>query len=180
MFGRFSLLLLFTLPAPLVAQSRGASDAAKAKAALVPFTKLVGQWEGDARVMFVPGQPPQVVRQREDITLTNGGTMLKIVGIGRSTQPGAKDSVVLRASGTLWYDNATNKLRLVAQANGSDSVEADIQVKPDTLIWSFPIQGGRLRFTIAYTNTDWHEVGHFLMQGGNAIPTVEMRLKKVK
>ena len=62
MFGRFSLLLLLALPAPLLAQSRGASDPAKAKAALAPFTKVVGQWEGDARVMLVPGQPPQVVR----------------------------------------------------------------------------------------------------------------------
>ena len=175
MFGRFSLLVLFALPAPLLAQSD-----AKAKAALAPFAKLVGQWEGDARVMFVPGQPPQVVRQREDISLTNGGTRLKIVGIGRSTAPGAKDSVVLRASGTLWYDNTLNKLRLVAQANGSDSVEADIQVKPDTLIWGFPIQGGRLRFTIAYSSTDWHEVGHFIPNGMNPIPTVEMRLKKIK
>ena len=180
MFGRFSLLLLFALPAPLVAQSRGASDAAKAKAALAPFAKLAGQWEGDARVMLVPGQPPQVVRQREEITLTNGGTILKRVGVGRSTAPGAKDSVVLRASGTLWYDNTMNKLRLMAQANGSDSVEADIQVKPDTLIWGFPIQGGRLQFTIAYTSTDWHEVGHFIPNGMNPIPAMEMRMKKVK
>ena len=181
MFRRFSLLVLFVLPAPLMAQSRGASDPAKAKAALAPFTKLVGQWEGDARVMLVPGQPPQVVRQREDISLTDGGTKLKIVGIGRSTEPGAKDSVVFRASGTLWYDDALNKLRLVAQANGSENVEADIQVKPDTLIWGFPVQGGRIRFTIDYLNTYWHEVGHVIMAaGGNAIPTVEMRLKKVK
>jgi len=180
MFGRFSLLVLFALPTTLMAQSTGASDPAKAKAALAPFMKLVGQWEGDARVMLVPGQPAQVVRQREDITLIDGGTKLKIVGIGRSTEPGARDSVVFRASGTLWYDNALNKLRLVAQANGSENVEADIQVKPDTLIWGFPVQGGRIRFTIAYSNTDWHEVGHFLMQNGAAIPTVDMRLKKVK
>ena len=180
MYGRFSLLLLLALPAPLLAQSRGASDPAKAKAALAPFTKVVGQWEGDARVMLVPGQPPQVVRYRQEITMTNGGTILKLAGIGRSTEPGAKDSVILRASGTLWYDNTMNKLRLVARANGSDSVEADIQLKPDTLIWGIPVQGGRLRFTVAYGSTDWHEIGHFMLQGGNAIPAVEMRLKKVK
>ena len=175
---RCTALLLLAFPAVVLAQGNGAD--AKAKAALAPFMKLVGQWEGDARVMIVPGQPAQVVRQREDITLTNNGTMLRIVGIGRSTEPGAKDSIVLRAAGRLWYDNAMNKLRLLATANGSDTVEADIQVKPDTLIWGFPVQGGRIRFTIAYSNTDWHEVGHFLMQNGAAIPTVDMRLKKVK
>lgn len=174
---RFTALLLLALPTAILAQ--GNNDA-KAKAALAPFAKLVGKWEGDARVTMVPGQPAQVVRQYEDIQLTNNGTMLKIVGIGRSTEPGARDSVVFRAAGRLWYDNAVNKLRLLASANGSDTVEADIQVKPDTLIWGFPVQGGRIRFTIAYSNTDWHEVGHFLMQNGTAIPTVDMRLKKVK
>src|SRR5688572_1957675 len=104
MMVRFTALLLFALPSAAFAQ--GGADAAKAKAALAPFTKLVGQWEGDARVMLVPGQPAQVVRQREDITLTNNGTMLKIVGIGRSTEPGAKDSIVFRGGGRLWYDNA--------------------------------------------------------------------------
>jgi len=180
MYGRFSLLLLLALPAPLVAQSRGASDPAKAKAALAPFTKVVGQWEGDARVMLVPGQPPQVVRYRQDITMNNAGTILKLVGIGRSTEPGAKDSVILRASGTLSYDNTMNKLRLIAQANGSDPVEADIQVKPDTLIWGIPVQGGRLRFTVAYGSADWHQIGQFILQNGNAIPAMEMRLKKIK
>lgn len=174
---RFTALLLLALPTAIFAQG---SSNAKAKAALAPFAKLVGTWEGDARVMLVPGQPAQVVRQREDITLTNNGTMLKIVGIGRSTDPGAKDSIVFRGGGRLWYDNAMNRLRLLASANGSDTVEADIQVKPDTLIWSVPVQGGRIRFTIAYSNTDWHEVGHYLMQNGAAIPTVDMRLKKVK
>ena len=176
MIARAALCLLTVLPLAVHAQA----DAAKAKAALAPFAKLVGTWEGDARIMLVPGQPAQVVRQREDITLSNNGTMLKIVGVGRSTEPGAKDSVVFRGGGRLWYDNAMNKLRLLASANGSDTVEADIQVKPDTLIWSVPIQGGRIRFTIAYSTTDWHEVGHFLMQNGTAIPTVDMRLRKVK
>src|SRR5688572_21760348 len=178
MIARLALCLCLS-PAALVAQA-GGSDAAKAKAALAPFMKLVGQWEGEARVMLVPGQPAQVMRQREDITLINNGTMLKIVGVGRSTESGAKDSVVFRGGGRLWYDNAMNKLRLLASANGSDTVEADIQVKPDTLIWSVPIQGGRIRFTIAYTNTDWHEVGHYIREGMPPIPTVEMRLKKAK
>ena len=69
---------------------------------------------------------------------------------------------------------------MIAKTAGSDSVEADIQVRPDTLIWGFPVQGGRIRFTIAYSNTDWHEVGHYIREGMPPIPTIEMRLKKVK
>jgi len=173
---RFTLCLLAALPSAMLAQG----DAAKAKAALAPFAKLVGQWEGDARVTIVPGQPAQVVRQHEDIQLTNGGTVLKVHGVGRSTDAATKGNVVFEANATVWYDNALNKLRMVAKTATGDSTEADIQVRPDTLVWGFPVQGGRIRFTIAFSNTDWHEVGHYMREGMPPIPTVEMRLKKVK
>jgi hypothetical protein len=178
MKARFTLCVLFALPSILLAQ--GSSAAAKATAAMAPFARLVGQWEGDARVTMVPGQPAQVVRQHEDIQLTNGGTVLKVMGTGRSTDAATKGNVIFEATATIWYDNALNKLRMIAKTAGSDSVEADIQVRPDTLIWGFPVQGGRIRFTIAYSNTDWHEVGHYIREGMPPIPTIEMRLKKVK
>ena len=180
MITRLALCALTVLPSALYAQSPGGSDAAKAKAALAPLTKLVGQWEGDARVTMVPGQPAQVVRQHEDITLESGGTVMKVHGVGRSTDAATKGNVVFEAHATVWYDNALNKLRMTAKTATGDSTEADIQVKPDTLIWGFPIQGGRIRFTIAFTNTDWHEVGHYIREGMPPIPTIDMRLKKLK
>ena len=180
MIVRLALCMLTVLPPVLHAQARdGGADAGKAKAALAPFARLVGQWEGDAKVSLGPGEP-QVVRQHEDITLENGGTVLKVKGVGRSTDAATKGNVVFEASATVWYDDAMNKLRMRAHRAGTDSVEADIEVRPDTLIWGFPIQGGRIRFTIAYTNTDWHEIGHFIPNGLQPIPTVEMRLKKLK
>lgn len=178
MKSRLTLCLLLALPSVTLAQS-GAPNGAKAKAALAPLAKLAGQWEGDARVTLVPGQPPQVVRQYEDIQLTDGGTVLKVHGVGRSTDAATKGNVVFEARATVWYDNAMNKLRMVAKTATGDSTEADIQLKPDTLIWGFPVQGGRIRFTIAYSNTDWHEVGHYLRDGAPPIPTIDMRLKKI-
>ena len=174
-----ALLLLYTLPGPASAQARGSSDA-KAKAALAPLTKLVGQWDGEARVSLIPGATPQVVRQHYDVTSGPGGTTMNLKGIGRATTPAGKDSVVLQVNATLFYDDALGKLRVRAKLAQGDSVLAEVEQRPDTLIWGFPIQAGRLRFTIAYSNTDWHEVGQLVLANGNSIPTVDMKLKKVK
>ena len=178
MTRRMAFLLLCTFPAVAAAQARGSSDA-QAKAALAPLMKLVGQWDGDARVSLLPGQT-QVVRQHYDVTVGPGGTTLNLKGTGRATTAAGKDSVVFQASATLFYDNAMSKLRVRAKLAQGDSVLAEVEQRPDTLIYGFPLQGSRIRFTIAYSATDWHEVGHLIMPNGNAIPTAEMKLKKVK
>ena len=177
--NRFVFLLLCTFPALATAQARGGSDA-KAKAALAPLTKLVGQWDGEARVSVVPGATPQVVRQHYDVTSGPGGTTLNLKGIGRTTTPAGKDSIVLQVNATLFYDDALGKLRVRAKTAQGDSVLAEVEQRPDTLIWGFPLQAGRIRFTIAYSNTDWHEVGHLILANGNSLPTLDMRLKKAK
>ena len=175
MFVRLALSLICTFPIVLPAQ---AADA-KAKAALAPLQKLVGQWDGEARASLIPGQA-QVVRQHYDVTQGAGGTTLNLKGVGRATTPAGKDSVVFQANATLYYDNALSKLRVRAHTANGDSVNADIELRPDTLIWGFPLQGGRIRFTIAYSATDWHEVAHFIPNNGQPIPTAEMKLKKTK
>ena len=178
MTRRMSFLLLCLFPALASAQARESSGA-KARAALAPLRKLVGQWDGEARVSLMPGQA-QVVRQHEDVTLGAGGTTMQVNGTGRITTPAGKDSVVFQANATVYYDDAQGRLRVRARTAQGDTVNSDLELKPDTLIWGFPLQGGRVRFTIAYTNTDWHEVGHFIPNGGQPIPTVDTRMKKVK
>ena len=175
---RTALYLLAVLAAPIGAQANG--NSAKAKAALAPLQKLVGQWDGEARVSLIPGATPQVVRQHYDVTSGPGGTTLNLKGVGRATTPAGKDSVVFQASATLFYDDALGKLRVRAKLAQGDSVLADAEQRPDTLIWGFPLQAARIRFTIAYSNTDWHEVGQLITAQGQAIPTVEMKLKKTK
>ena len=163
---------------PVVAS--GQSNSAKAKAALAPFQRLVGVWEGDAHVTLIPGAPTQVVRQREEIALGPGGTTMTIQMLARAQDGPQKGNVVFQASGTVFYDEQQNKLRMKARQAAGDSVEATLEVRPDTLIWALPIQGGRIRFTIAHSATDWHEVAHFMRDGGQSFQAMEMRLKKVK
>jgi hypothetical protein len=68
MFVRTAIWLLCTFPLALTAQ---AADA-KAKAALAPLQKLVGQWDGEARG-HPHGGSGQVVRQHYDVTQGAGG-----------------------------------------------------------------------------------------------------------
>ena len=163
---------------PSVGLSQG--NAAKARAALSPFQRLVGVWEGDARVTLLPGAPAQIVRQREEFALGPGGTTMTVQMLARATDGPQKGNVVFEASGTVSYDEQTNKLRMRAKQAGGDSVEATIEVRPDTLIWAIPMQGGRIRFTIAHSATDWHEVAHFIRDGAQPFQAMEMRLKKTK
>lgn len=179
MKSRFTLCLLLALPSIALAQG-SAPNSTKAKAALAPLAKLVGQWEGEARVTLVPGAPAQTARQRYDVTTESGGTVMRVRGVGRSTDGTVKGSSVFEANATVWYDQQQNRLRMMARQAQGDSVEASIEVRPDTLIWGIPVQGGRVRFTIAYSGTDWHEVGHFIRDGAPPFQAVESRLKKVK
>jgi hypothetical protein len=152
-------------------------DGSKARAALAPLAKLVGQWEGDARVQTGP-DASTVVRQHEDVVFGAASTLLIIRGTGRSSDPAAKGSIVFEAAATVWFDTESNQLKMRAHRSDGMAVEPDIEVRPDTLIWAFPVPGGRIRYTIAYSDTEWHEVGHYLRDGVPPIQTIEMRLKK--
>jgi hypothetical protein len=172
--------MLLLAPVVAGAQGRGAPpEAAKARAALAPLAALVGEWEGEAKVMAGPGQTI-TVRQYEYVTFGAGSTVLMIRGIGREPEPPGTGAVVFEAAATIWFDPDAGKLRMRAHRAEGISVEPEIDVRPDTVIWGFPVPGGRIRYTIAYSNTSWHEVGHFLREGTPPIPTVDMRLRKVK
>ncbi|HEX6313863.1 MAG TPA: hypothetical protein VFZ73_03355 [Gemmatimonadaceae bacterium] len=175
-----ALGILFLGPIAAEAQGRGAPpEAARARAALAPLAALVGEWEGEARVMTGPGETINV-RQFEYVTFGAGSTVLMIRGIGREPEPPGKGEIVYEAAAMLWFDGESGKLRMRAHRAEGIAVEPDIELRPDTLIWGFPVPGGRIRYTIAYTNTSWHEVGHFLREGSPPIPTVDMRLRRVK
>lgn len=171
-------ILVAVACASTVAGAQGA--AAKARAALAPFQRLVGVWEGDARVTLIPGAPAQIVRQREEFALGPGGTTMTVKMAATAQDGPQKGNVVFQASGTVFYDDQLNKLRMRARQAGGDSVEATIEVRPDTLIWSLPMPPGRIRFTIAHSATDWHEVAHFIRDGAPPFQAMEMRLKKTR
>jgi hypothetical protein len=175
-----AVLFLCVIPSFAAAQGRGAPpEGARARAALAPLARLVGEWEGDAVAMLGPGKKV-TVRQHEYVDFGAGSTVLIVRGIGRSVDAANKGEVLFEAAASIWYDGEAGRLRMRAHRAEGVSVEPDLELRPDTLIWGFPVPGGRIRFTIAYGNNEWHEIGHFLREGAPPVTTIEMRLRKVK
>lgn len=160
--------------APLGAQAPNpAAQIARARTALAPVMQLVGKWEGDARVVEGPGEP-LLVRQSEDIITGASGTIIFIRGTGRDPRTNA---INFEAAATLWFDPEAGRLRMRTHRDGR-SVEPELEVKQDTLVWGFSVPGGRVRYVIALTDSTWHEVGYYERQGAAPVRTIEMRLRR--
>ncbi len=80
----------------------------------------------------------------------------------------------------IWFDAVANKLKMRAHRMEGVGVEPDLELKGDTLVWGFAVPGGRVRYTTIFSDTDWHEVGHFLREGMAPLLMIEMRLKKLR
>jgi hypothetical protein len=173
-------LLLAGYPSLASAQahSGGSTELAdRARAALAPLSALVGQWEGDAWAVTGPG-PRKRYRQFEDVVHGAGGTVLIVRGTGRSMQAPDSGQVAFEAAAMIWFDPDSSKLRMRAHRAEGLSIVPEIELRPDTLVWGFPVPGGRVRYVIAYNRTDWHEVGHFLREGAAPMLFIDMRLKR--
>lgn len=169
---------ILSLPAISAAQRRPDAEqaVARAKAALAPYAMLVGTWDGEARASIGRDQW-MTVAQHEEVEWHSFGTVLLVRGTGRSIEAADKGDVVFEALATIWYDEEQDKVRMRTHVDGG-SVEPTVEVKQDTIVWGFPVRGGRVRYTIAIENGQWHEVGHFIRDGAPPILTVDMRLRR--
>ena len=177
---RRCLLLLTLMAVPAISPAQARPDdglAGRARAALAPLAGLVGKWEGDARIVTGPGGQ-QVVRQYEDVVFGAGSTVVMIRGTGRATEAAERGTILFEAAAMLWFDPDSNRIRVRAHRAEGTSVETQADSKTDTLIWGFGMPGGRVRYTIAFTKDEWHEVGHFLREGAPPVQVIEMRLKR--
>ena len=173
----FHVCLFLLAPMSAIAQAPGAADGSRERAALAPLTRLVGLWEGDAKAMMGRGEMHDA-KQREVVELGNGRTVLIVRGTG--TLPQENNRVIHDAAAMIWFDAAANKLKMRAHRMEGVSVEPDIALAGDTLVWGFAVPGGRIRYTAIFSDTTWHEVGHFLREGMEPVLMLDMRLKKSK
>jgi hypothetical protein len=172
-----SILTVLTPIAVLRAQhTAGDGEVPKGRVMLAPLQALVGRWEGEASV--VAGRSGAVrVRQSEDVVWGAGQTVLMIRGTGRAKD---SDHILFEAAAILWYDPDADRLRMRAHRAEGVSVDADVELKKDTLVWGFPANGGRVRYTLAFDADEWHETGQFLRPDGAPVPILEMRLRRAR
>jgi hypothetical protein len=147
---------------------------ARARAALAPLAGLVGTWDGEARVSIGPNQWLKV-NQHEQVEWHSMGTVLLIRGTGRSAEGTNKGEIVFEATAVIWYDQQQRRPAMRTFVDGN-MTDAEIEVKPDTIVWGFPVQGARIRYTIAFSGGKWHEVGHYVREGAAPVETIDMRL----
>ena len=176
MMRRAVVSLLVTIPLSLPAQAPGMPDGSKERAGLAPLARLVGHWEGDATAMLGPNET-KLVRQFEEVVFGAGSTVLMVRGTGR-LKDGNPGTIVYEAAATIWYDASAQKLRMRAHRMEGIAVEPDIELRGDTLTWGFNVMGGRIRYVTVFSDTEWHEVGHFLRDGAPPAKTMEMRVKR--
>jgi len=152
---------------------QAAANTARAKEGMAPLAGMIGNWEGEASATTGPGQT-QKARQTEEIISAANGTVLQVRGTGRDPSTGA---IIYEAAGTIWFDIESGRIRMRTHNNGR-SIEPEVEVRPDTIVWGFAVPGGRVRYTTAFTADTWHEVGEFVREGAPPIRTMEMRLRR--
>ena len=175
MMRRAVVTLLVSIPLSLSAQAPGMPDGSKERAGLAPLARLVGRWEGDATAMV--DRQTKLVSQVEEVVFGAGSTVLMVRGTGR-LKDGNPGTIIYEAAATIWYEAAAQKLRMRAHRMEGVAVEPELELKGDTLVWGFNVMGGRVRYTTIFSDSSWHEVGHFLREGAPPMQMMEMRLKR--
>lgn len=152
------------------------STIAKGKAALAPIGAIVGEWEGDAKILAGEGAP-MTVRQSEVISWGAGETVLMIRGTGRSVEAANRGEIVFEAAAVVWKEGSSDSLRMRTFRDGR-TLAVEAQVRGDTLVWGFPTNGGRVLYTIVARGDTYHEIGEFIRPGSPPIKTIEMTLRR--
>jgi hypothetical protein len=172
----FTAITLATAPLDAQMDPQAPARTARARAALAVLAPLLGEWEGPANAMVGPGRTRNFT-QHELVELGSMGTVMIVRGTGRSTEAANAGAIEFEATAMIWVDEQSGRLRMKTHRDGR-SVEPDVEVRADTIVWGFAVPGGRVRYTIAFGNDTWHEVGEFVRDGAAPIRTMEMRLQR--
>ncbi len=175
----FAAFTTFTALAETPARGPYSTPSPVALEAMKKVDFLAGEWEGDATVDMGP-RGKLAVRQTEVVKRHLGGLALAIEGRGYTKDAAGVETLAFEAFGTLTYDLAAGKYRLLAIKAPGDVVDADVALTDGGFIWGFPTKYGRVRYTLRLTPEGrWHEVGEMSPDGGKTwTKTIEMTLKR--
>lgn len=169
-------VMLFN-PVPAAAQYRGPDTAAQ-RAAIERLAPLAGRWQGEAQV-FQPDQ--RSVHQTEVVESGLDGLVLIINGTGHATAERTGDPV-FRAFAVISYDTRRNQYEVRAYTHEGHATTATGVILDDgSFRWSFAPGGPvQVRFTIAFDQTTWRELGEISMDNGATwTRTVDLDLRRV-
>lgn len=152
------------------------------KAAMKRLDFLVGRWEGEGQVEFVPGQK-RAFRGAETVEAKVDGQLLTIEGIHRGKIGGqGEDMIIHHAFGLVSYDAKSKQYRFEAFTARGNREDAVAQVADGELTWGMAIpQFGDVRYTIKLDDQGrWSEIGEVSRDGGPRRKFFEMTLRRVE
>ena len=169
-------IILFS-PAPAAAQYRGPDTAAQ-RAAMERLAPLMGRWQGEANV-FAPSN--MIVEQTELVEPALDGLLLLIRGTGHAAT-GESARPVFQAMAVISYDTRRNQYDVRAYTHeGHATTATGVFLDDGSFRWSFAPGGPvQVRFTIAFDQTTWRELGEISMDNGATwTRTVDLNLRRV-
>lgn len=151
-------------------------DLAAQRAAVERLSGLVGTWQGAATVY---GQQQLTVYQTERVERDLDGLLIVVHGVGHATAE-RTGAPVFQAYAVLSYDDRAQRYEFRTYTGGH-ATTATAQILPSgDLQWGFDAGVMRMRYTIRFDATTWHEVGEMSRDGGVTwTRTVELNLRRV-
>ena len=140
--------------------------------AMAKLSRIQGVWVGHASGVN-PDRSSYSVTQTERIGPMLDGTILVIEGRGYRED----GSTGFNAFAVISYDPETAKYEIRSYAQG---YAGTFELKPtdNGYVWEVPAGPGVMRFTADITDTTYHEVGDFIMQGMAPMRGFEMTLTR--
>jgi hypothetical protein len=156
MLRSLPLLLVFaSVPAPAVAQSA-------TPAPLAFFSKLVGEWRGDAWIMMGPAGR-QVSQLHETIDAVAGGTVFTVKGIGSTRLPDGTTRKTHDAFAVVYLDrDKVTPLMRAHVAEGGNWVEPELTLTENSYRWQMQDpRAGLVRYELQIDASGrWVEKGY--------------------
>lgn len=168
----------FVLLAALAGALPLAAQAPAEPTAMRRLAWLAGEWQGTGTMMRGPGQQHEgsIV---ERAAFHAGGHALTFEGLGKAAVAGGDSIVVHDAFGVIWHDGTD--FRLKAFRASGHTVDPDIEVTENRIVWAFDERVGRIRFTVSHLpDGRWHEIGEMSRDGTTWLKFFEMDLTRVE
>lgn len=167
-----ALLLAAAAPAAAQVPVQPAGTAAQ-RAAVGAMDFLDGEWRGEA-VIYGPGGG-QTLTQTERVGPLLGGSVKVIEGRGYAED----GSTEFNALAVLSWDEREGRYRFRSWANGFDG-DYTFERTEEGFRWSMPAgPNARVEYVATVRDGTWHEVGHYVVEGQEPRPIIDMRLTRV-
>jgi len=171
------VLLLFTMAMTLTVWGQRRPDPATVlkaqRDAMASFALMDGLWRGPAWTLLSSGEK-HTLTQTERVGSFLDGTIKVLEGRGYE----ADGTVAFNAFGIVSYDPATHAYTLHSYALGHVGDFA-LTTTADGWVWEIPAGPMTIRYTAAFKDGTWREVGDRIMPGKDPVRIFEMTLKRI-